>query len=89
MNMIVNLMISAKLAIPGLQKMRAYFYKCCDVLNIVRDVTNKFLSLDSNDIADVFIWPKSRNSSTSIENFNFVRICCQNLTFWGVVFVQV
>ena len=76
MNMIVNLMISAKLAIPGLQKMRAYFYKCCDVLNIVRDVTNKFLSLDSNDIADVFIC-----SSTSIENFNFVRICCQNLTF--------
>ena len=55
MNMIVNLMISAKLAIPGLQKMRAYFYKCCDVLNIIRDVTNKFLSLDSNDIADVFI----------------------------------
>ena len=41
-------MMPAKLATPGLLKITVFWNKGCDVEISVNDVTNKFLSSDSN-----------------------------------------
>ena len=56
-------MISAKMATPGLLKIKIFWNKGYDVIIPVGDVTNKSLSRDSNYILDVFMWPKFANSS--------------------------
>ena len=65
-NLVIVLMISAKMATPGLLKITVFWNKCYDVTISVVDVTNKILSSDSNYIADVFMWPKFGNCSISI-----------------------
>ena len=62
-NMVVILMMSAKLAALGLLKIKVFWYKVHDVIVFVHDVTNKFLSFDSNHTVDVVMWPKFVNSS--------------------------
>ena len=59
-------MMPAKLATPGLLKITVFWNKGCDVEISVNDVTNKFLSSDSNYTVDLFMWPKFGNSSISM-----------------------
>ena len=60
------LMTSAKMATPGLHKIKVFWKKGYDVIIFVNDVTNKTLSRDSNYIVDVVMWPKFGNSSISM-----------------------
>ena len=59
-------MMSAKLATPGLLKIKIFQNKGYDVIIPDYDVTNKILSRDSNYIVDVVMWSKFGNSSISI-----------------------
>ena len=61
--MAANLMISAKLATLGLLKINLFWNKGYDIIISVHDVTNKMLSCDSNDMADMVMWPKFVSSS--------------------------
>ena len=53
--MVTILMMSTKLATPGLLKTKAFRNKGYDVIILDYDVTNKILSRDSNYIVDVFM----------------------------------
>ena len=64
--MVIILMMSAKMAKPGLLKTTVFWNKGYDVIIPVDDVTNKILSRDSNYIVDVVMWPKFGNSSICI-----------------------
>ena len=57
------LMMSAKLAIIGILKIKAFWNKGYDVIISVHDVTIKILSCDSNYIVDAVMWTKIGNSS--------------------------
>ena len=63
--MVTILMMSAKMATPGLHKIKV-FWKGYDVIISVSDVTNKILSRDSNHIVVVVMWPKFGNCSISM-----------------------
>ena len=60
--------MSAKMATPGLRKIKVFWKKVYDVIIFVNDVTNKILSRDSNYTVDVVTWPKFGNSSISMRN---------------------
>ena len=64
--MVTILMMSAKMATPGLLKITVFWNKGYDVIISVDDVTNKILWHDSNYIVDVFMWPKFGKSSISM-----------------------
>ena len=64
--MVTILMMSAKIATPGLLKIRVFWNNGYDVIISVHDVTNKILSRDSNYIIDVVMWPKFGNCSISM-----------------------
>ena len=64
--MVTILMMSAKMATPGLLKITVFWNKGYDVIIPVDDVTNKILSRDSNYIVDVVMWPKFGNCSISM-----------------------
>ena len=64
--MVTILMMPAKMATPGLLKIRVFWNKGYDVIIFVYDVTNKILSRDSNYIIDVVMWPKFGNCSISM-----------------------
>ena len=55
--MVTTFMMSGKMATLGLLKIRIFWYKGYDVIISVHDVTNKFLSRDSNYIIDGIMWP--------------------------------
>ena len=57
--MVINLMISAKVAILGLLKTMVFWKKGYDVIITSHDVINKILSRDSNYIVDVVMWSKT------------------------------
>ena len=57
--MVKILMMSAKMATPGLLKIKVFWNKGSDVII-------QSLSHDSNYIIDVFMWPKFGNSSISM-----------------------
>ena len=60
-------MMAAKLATPGLLKIKLFWNKGYDVIIPVCDVTNKVLSYDSKYIIDVVMRLKFGNSSISIK----------------------
>ena len=64
--MVTILMMSAKMATSGLLKIMVFWNKGYDVIIPVDDVINKILSLDSNYIVDVLMWPKFGNYSLSM-----------------------
>ena len=64
--MITILIMSAKVATPGLLKIKIVWRKDYDAIIFVHDVTNKILSGDSNYIADLVMWPKFGNSDISM-----------------------
>ena len=66
MNLVIILMMSAKVATPGLRKIMVFWDKGYGVIISVNDVTNKILSRDSNYIVDMFMWSKFGNYSTSM-----------------------
>ena len=64
--MVTILMMSAKLASPGLLKIKIFQNKGYEIIIPHRDATNKILSCDSNYILEVFMWPKFGKSSISM-----------------------
>ena len=68
------LVMSAKLATPGLLKIKIFWKKGYDVIIYVHDVTNKILSCDSNYIVDVVMWPKFGNSNISMREVIIISI---------------
>ena len=54
-NLVIILMISAKMATPDVPKITVFRNKGYDVIIPVDDVTNKVLSRDSNYTVDVFM----------------------------------
>ena len=65
-NMLVILMISAKLVTLGLLKLKVFGNKGYDVIISVHDATIKILSRDSNYIVDMVMWPKFGNPNISM-----------------------
>ena len=63
--MVIVIMMSAKMATPGLLKIKDFWNKCYDVI-VFANVTNKISSHDLNYILDMVMWPKFGNSSTSM-----------------------
>ena len=53
--MVTILMMSAKLASPGLLKIKIFQNKGYEIIIPHRDATNKILSCDSNYIVEVFM----------------------------------
>ena len=64
--MVTILMISAKVATPGLRKIKVFRKKGYDVIIVVNDVTSKNLSRNTNYIVDVVTMPTFGNSSISM-----------------------
>ena len=64
--MVTILMMSAKMATPGLLKIKVFWNKGYDVIIYVHDVTNKILSRDSNYGVNVVMWSKFGDSSISV-----------------------
>ena len=56
-------MMSAKLAILGIFKIKVFWSKGYDIIIFVHNVTNKILSRVSNCIVDMVMWPKFVNSN--------------------------
>ena len=64
--MVIILMMSAKMATPGLFKTMLFWNKGDGVIIPVHEVSNRILSHGSNDIVDVVMWPKFGNSRISM-----------------------
>ena len=64
--MVKILMMSAKMATPGLLKIKIFWKKAYDVIIYAHDVTNTILSRDSNYKVNLVMWPKFGNSSISV-----------------------
>ena len=62
-------MMYAKMATPGLLKMKVFWSKGYDVIIPVDNVTNRISSRDSNYIVDVFVRQKFGNCSISMREF--------------------
>ena len=75
--MITILMMSAKMVILGLLKIKVFWSKGYGVIISFHDIINKVLSSDSNYIVDVVMWPKFDNPSISIREVIITPI------FWG------
>ena len=86
-------MMSGKMAVSALLKIKVFWNKFYCVKYSVYDVTNKILSHDSNYIMDVVMWPKFGNSSICIRLVIIPSILQgfdhKNHFFWGVALLQV
>ena len=71
---VTSLMMSAKMATPGLLKIKIFWNKGYDVIIYVHDITNKILSRDSNYIVHVVMWPKFGNSNISMSEVIIISI---------------
>ena len=71
---VTSLMMSAKMATPGLLKIKIFWNKGYDVIIYVHDITNKILSRDSNYIVHVVMWPKFGNSNISMSKVIIISI---------------
>ena len=56
--MVTILMMSPKMATPGFLKIKVFLNKRSYIIIFLYGITNKILSLDSNNIVDVAMWPK-------------------------------
>ena len=84
--MVTVLMMSAKMATPGLFKLKVFWKKGYNV-------TNKFLLCDLNYIVNVVMRLKLGNSNTFMREVIITSMLWglsqKNPSFWGVVWVQV
>ena len=73
--MVTILIMSAKLATPGLLKVKVFWNKGFDVITFGQDVTNTIFKRDENYIINVVIWQRFGNSSISMRdvNISFLR----------------
>ena len=55
--MVEILMMSVKLGPPDVLKITVFWKMGYDVIMSVRDVTNEILSIDSNYVVHVIMWP--------------------------------
>ena len=60
------ILMSAKMATPGLLKIKLFLNEGYDIIISVHDVINKILSRNSSYIVDVLMWRKSGTSSISM-----------------------
>ena len=67
-------MMSAKIATPGLLKVKVFWNNGSDIIISVHDVSKKFLSRDLNYVVDVIMWPKFGNSSISTREVIIISI---------------
>ena len=67
--MVTILMMSAKMATPGLLKTKLFWNKVYGVIIFACEVINKILSCDSNYIADVVTWPQFYKDLTRKNTF--------------------
>ena len=65
-NLVIVLMMSAKMATSGLLEITVFWNKGYDFIITVDDVTSKILWHDPNYIVDAFMLPKFGNSSISL-----------------------
>ena len=72
--MVTIFMMSAKMAAPGLLKIKAFWIKVYDVIISVHEVINKTLSLDSNYNVNVVMWPKLGNSNIFVGEVIIISI---------------
>ena len=72
--MVTILMKSAKMASPGLLKIKVCWKNGYDVIIPVHDVINKNLSYELNHNVNVIMWPKFGNSSISVREVIIVSI---------------
>ena len=63
--MVTILAMLAKMATPGLLRIKVFWKNGFDVIISVHDLTNKILSRDSNYNVNVAMWSKFGNSSNS------------------------
>ena len=93
MNMVLILMISAKLVNLDLVKIKVLWNKDYDIIISFYDATNKVWSSDSNYTVDLVMWQKFGNSSISVTEVIVTQILKQfnqkNHFFGGMVLVQV
>ena len=64
--MVKILMMSAKMATPGLLKIKIFQKIAYGIIISAHDITSTILSCDSNYIVNVIMWPKFGNSSISV-----------------------
>ena len=67
-------MMSAKVATPGLLKIRVFWNKGYNVIIYVHEITNKILSHDSNYIVDAVMWAKFGQPSISMREVIIISI---------------
>ena len=67
-------MMSAKIATPGLLKVKVFWNNGYDIIISVHDVIKNFLSRDLNYVVDVIMWPKVGNSSISTREVIIISI---------------
>ena len=65
-NKVTVLMMSAKILMLGLLKIKLFWNNGYDIVISVHDITNKILSHNSNYLANVVMWPKFGNSNISM-----------------------
>ena len=66
--------MSAKLATPGLLEIKIFQWKCCEVIKLDYDITNKTLPRESSYIVDVVMWPRFGNSRISIREVIIISV---------------
>ena len=90
--MVTILMMSAKIATPGLLKTKIFWKKGYDVIISAHDDASSILSRYSNYDVNMVMWPKFGNSSISVREVIITSILSgfdqKNFFFWGVVLVQ-
>ena len=65
MNMIVILMMSAKMTTLGLLKKKVFWSKVYDLVIFIHEVANKISSREANYFVDVVMWPQFGHSNIS------------------------
>ena len=67
-------MVSRKLNTLGLLKVKVFWNKGYGVISSIYAVTNKILSIYSNFIVDLVMWPNLSNSDISMRRANITLI---------------
>ena len=85
--------MSAKMAYPGLLKIKVFRNKGYDIITYIHHVNDKILSRDLNYTIDVVMWLKFDNTSISMREVIIISILQgfdqKNCIFWEVVLVHV
>ena len=91
-NMVVILMMSAKMGTLGFLKIKVFWNKSYDVMIYVHDATSQILLRHSNCIVDVVTWPKFGNCSIYMKEVIITLVLegfdQKNHPFWGMDLVE-